>query len=257
MAGSALIHLLKKPMTKLKSINALPLVCAVVCVCVMNACGNEPTKPAIALPQTTEAIKDTMDHTGTAPSPLPAIAEPSADHLLVKLFREDAESKYDTVVHYSFLEHDMFPLATFNYPTLEKKTENGNSYTLFNDSISVRITKQAFAPKAHKLGYKKHDGDEMQILKTIDGKSFYGTDGEVPTWEISEINIVQNGQSFSFPQEEIKYYYQPNFNLTDVYLTKDGRIILWMINSDGAGGYYVVWVWKNGKILKRFVEEGF
>jgi hypothetical protein len=244
-------------MMKLKTINALKLVCAVVCCFLINACGNEPAKPAIALPKPTEALKDTADRTDTTPSPLPAITEPTAEHLLVKLFRESDESKYDTVVHYSFLEHDMFPLATFNYPTLVNKNESDNSFTIFNDSISVRINKRPFSPKAHKLGYKKHDGEEMQVLKTIDGKSFYGTDGEVPTWEISEINIVQNGQSFSFPQEEIKYYYQPNFNLADVYLTKDGRIILWMINSDGAGGYYVVWIWKNGKILKRFVEEGF
>jgi hypothetical protein len=236
----------------LNHIQALKTHFAMWSCIILVACANEPSQPA-----TTATVADTVSHANPVETTTQAISESTSELLKVKFFRDSDESRYDTIVHYSHLQHDMFPLATFNYPSLTNKTENGNSYTLFNDSISVRITKKPFDPKAHKLSYKKYGKDEQQVLETIDGESFFGTDGEVPTWEISEINIVQNGKSFSFPKGEIKYYYQPNFNLTDVYLTDDGRIILWMVNSDGAGGYYIVWIWRNGEILQRFVEEGF
>ncbi len=227
------------------------LISATLC---LHSCADAPPTN---VPTVVPEVKPDTLATSEVQVTTAVLKEPSSEHLLVKLFRDADETKYDTVVHYSFLEKDLFPLATFNYPAIQNKSENENSITLFDDSLSVRITRQKFEASAHQLAYKKYAGDDNQYLSKIDGQEIFGTDGGEPNYEIANIQITQNGKAFSLPKSEFKNLFEPNFMHADVYRTNDGRIILWMINSDGAGGYYVIWILKEGRVQKRFTGMGF
>jgi hypothetical protein len=135
-------------------------------------------------------------------------------------------------------------------------------YTRFSEKgIDVLIKAEPFYPMLHKLEYLPNS--KNQVLKKIDGQSFWGTDGAMPERKVLDVILTLHGNAINIPTKATDGIYNPNFGCNksycynSIYHTKDQkRIYIAMQNSDGAGFYQVVWVFEDGKYVGRIIELG-
>ena len=58
--------------------------------------------------------------------------------------------------------------------------------------------------------------------------------------------------------EQFQNLYEPNFEYTRVnYDVKNRTLYIQSLNSDGAGGYAVIWIIENGVFKKKVISRGF
>lgn len=165
----------------------------------------------------------------------------------IKIYKQnfkDERKDFDGYIDKSRL----FPLSQFK--SLSKKQVGKHIANVSNDSISITIKSSAFIAKNHKLHYYGIDK-----LLSIDGKHIWGTDGEVPKVKISSVSVILNSMPVIIPKSEFDDLYEPNFKNFHIYLSKNGTIYIEMDNSDGAGYYTVIWIIKNNKYLKRYIDN--
>jgi hypothetical protein len=134
------------------------------------------------------------------------------------------------------------------------------------DSLIIKIFLTRFDTIGHILTYYK---SPLHSLALIDGKPFFGTDGEVPRTRIKSV-IFQNGkQLFRFPAHATSGLYEPKFYYRNVqnnnlrmtckvFQSLDKRRhYIYMENSDGAGSYVLTWIIQDNKYLTRVIDNGF
>lgn len=137
------------------------------------------------------------------------------------------------------------------------------------NDITVVIEGAPFDTAKHTFGYDR--SQQVPFLCNIDGLGFWGTDGGMPRREIKGVNVTMKGKMLNVPKRGYTNLYEPNF--CDTYpgskdapisihascrLSKDReRLYIHMMNSDGAGGYLVTWIFQNGRYWGRVVEHGF
>lgn len=131
-----------------------------------------------------------------------------------------------------------------------------NATTTFkNNIIQVVISEKEFDKQKHKYQYVK---DSPNMILTIDGKEYWGTDGEIPQTEYKDITITLDNAIIRLPKEALENLYEPNLQMSQVnYNSKNKTIYISSMNSDGAGGYLVVWKIENGIYKERFIAYGF
>lgn len=107
----------------------------------------------------------------------------------------------------------------------------------------------AFVEKDHKVTRDK-DGH----AEKLDGKHFWGTDGELPKKSLS-LTVTLDGKAIAVPAEAVRDLYEPDMTaLVILTLGKPGeQAVVAMWNSDGAGGYLIAWSFVAGKYAGRTI----
>jgi hypothetical protein len=137
------------------------------------------------------------------------------------------------------------------------------------NEVSVVIEGAAFDTTKHSFGYDR--SQQVAILCNIDGHGFWGCDGDMPHREIKLLRVTVRGRTLSVPKHAYTNLYEPNFcdsyprTPTDPIALHAGcrlsmdrkRLYVHMMNSDGAGGYLVTWIFQDGRYFGRVVEHGF
>ncbi|MDX1830378.1 MAG: hypothetical protein R3342_12620 [Lutibacter sp.] len=104
--------------------------------------------------------------------------------------------------------------------------------------------------KEFSLENKISDFDGKWLTK-INGRRIYGTDGNIPKTEVVGIETSINGKSIEIPNILYEDIFECN-NEFEINKNKDDYIVhQW--NSDGAGGYLIVWVLGNEKLKQRLI----
>lgn len=93
------------------------------------------------------------------------------------------------------------------------------------------------------------------MLTKIDGKFFWGTDGEIPTIATASVKVFLNGASISIPENAYDDLYEPRTDTISLVKLPDGVVYIKMFNSDGAGAYAVIWIFKDGKYYGRYIDD--
>jgi hypothetical protein len=138
-------------------------------------------------------------------------------------------------------------LTKFTKIPVTKASEN--SVTFSNRKISITIHKKAFDKAKHTYKYYKENPNQ---LYQIDGKDIFGTDGNIPKAEYRSIEIEIDSLKLSLPKKAIENLYEPNLEYTLVnYDEKSETLYIQSLNSDGAGGYALLWVIEKGKYKMR------
>jgi hypothetical protein len=123
------------------------------------------------------------------------------------------------------------------------------------DSICIIAKEQMFSKKGHSFTYAKEN--RTQLIK-IDGRTFWGTDGGMPNQQYKSIEINNCRKQMMLPPIALADLFQPNIENTLVnYDAANDRLYIQSSNSDGAGGYLVIWLIEKGEYKKRLVVYGF
>ncbi|MBD0403031.1 hypothetical protein [Flammeovirga sp. EKP202] len=93
--------------------------------------------------------------------------------------------------------------------------------------------------------------NENGVVYQIDGLNFFGTDGELPKTEVKSVKVEIDGKRIVIP--EILYQDLYNCNNRINIFKKEDLCFFENTNSDGAGGYQIIWVFKSGKLIQRLV----
>lgn len=137
-------------------------------------------------------------------------------------------------------------LSTFKQVTL-----NDSILKLQLDSFLLSMAKTSFNRKGRQLNFDKQQGYQT-FMKYIDNKFPWGTDGNIPQKEYKFIQFKTRSTTLNFPTNWFKDLFEPNLDMTNVYLDKTtGKFYIEAFNSDGAGGYLVIWTIKNRQIIGR------
>jgi len=182
-------------------------------------------------------------------------------------------------------EYDKFSLKTIRDPRLKKiltpffeLTETDDSPKYFidykprftNDSAAyfvidkgaakgykIRLECQNFDSTKHKLTESARGG-----ICLIDNKIFWGTDETLPLKEIKKFEVSFNGQKIGMPLSEFRDIFNPTIGFSGQIISLHAKMdrqgeyfIIVLFGSDGAGSYSAVWIFKNGKYLRRVIES--
>lgn len=138
-----------------------------------------------------------------------------------------------------------------DYLKIDVYSEKETTLILKNDNIEINIIQEKFNPDKHKLTFDNW-------LTKINGKSFWGTDGGIPKTQYQSIKIKINNKNIDLPKTAFYDLFEPNWYHTKAnYDEKNDVLYLHSFNSDGAGGYAVVWKIEKGEYKDRLIMYGF
>ena len=138
-------------------------------------------------------------------------------------------------------------------PKIAKGITKGNTIVFEGKEIQVTLSTEKFDKSKHSFKYHKEYRD---IIEKIDGKLFWGTDGNMPKREYKSIEVKIRGKQVSIPQSAYNDLYESYLytEFNSVHYDKDNDILyIVALNGDGAGAYMVCWQIEKGVYKGRKV----
>jgi len=143
-------------------------------------------------------------------------------------------------------------LSEFANVPLIKETKTNVVFK--KDDLTISIESKNFESNTAKLTFSK----DKSFLEKINGKHFWGTDGRIPKTTFKSITITIGSQTIELPKNAFEDLYEPSlFNTKVNYDKSSNTLYISSSNSDGAGGYELVWVIEKGQYKERKVTYGF
>jgi len=139
------------------------------------------------------------------------------------------------------------------FPQIAKGIAKGNTIVFEGKDIQVALSTEKFDKSKHSFKYHKEYRD---IIEKIDGKPFWGTDGNMPKREYKSIEVKIRGKQVSIPQSAYNDLYESYLytEFNSVHYDKDNDILYIVANNgDGAGAYMVCWQIEKGVYKGRKV----
>ena len=140
-----------------------------------------------------------------------------------------------------------------NFPQIAKGIAKENTIVFEGKEIQVALSTEKFDKNKHSFKYHKEYRD---IIEKIDGKPFWGTDGNMPKREYKSIEVKIRGKQVSIPQSAYNDLYESYLytEFNSVHYDKDNDILYIVANNgDGAGAYMVCWQIEKGVYKGRKV----
>lgn len=134
-------------------------------------------------------------------------------------------------------------------------SKSSNAVILKKDSIEIILTQSKFEKSKHKFKYAKENPTQIEL---IDNERYWGTDGDMPKTQFEKVVVKIGKREIILPKEAIVGLYQPNLFTVQVNFDKKSNIIyISTFNSDGAGGYEVIWEIEDGLYKNKLIVYGF
>ena len=140
-----------------------------------------------------------------------------------------------------------------NFPQIAKGIVKENTIVFEGKEIQVVLSTEKFDKSKHSFKYHKEYRD---VIEKIDGKLFWGTDGNMPKREYKSIEVKIRGKQVSIPQSAYNDLYESYLytEFNSVHYDKDNDILYIVANNgDGAGAYMVCWQIEKGVYKGRKV----
>lgn len=155
---------------------------------------------------------------------------------------------------HGFIYYDRIEQTGSNI-SIALKSQKENEVVLTKDSVTVFVTRKKFDKTTHRFSYYK---DNPSQIEKIDNNRYWGTDGGMPATAYKKITVRTGSKTIVLPERAYKDLFEPNLYTTKAYFDKAKNIIyIQSMNSDGAGGYEVIWKIENGQYKERLVAYGF
>ena len=140
-----------------------------------------------------------------------------------------------------------------NFPQIAKGIAKGNTIVFEGKEIQVILSTEKFDKSKHSFKYHKEYRD---VIEKIDGKLFWGTDGNMPKREYKSIEVKIRGKQVPIPKSAYNDLYESSLYIefNSVHYDKDNDILYIVANNgDGAGSYMVCWQIEKGVYKGRKV----
>lgn len=142
-----------------------------------------------------------------------------------------------------------------SYPNIPLLTTDKSKTILQKDTLKIIVTQQNFDSSKHRFTYHKNYKDQ---IKFIDNKKYWGTDGGLPNTEYKSIDVFIGKTKVTLPKSALTNLYEINLYSSQVNHDKENDIIyIQCMNSDGAGGYEVIWKIEKTVYKERYIVYGF
>ncbi|GEP97619.1 SH3 domain-containing protein [Chitinophaga cymbidii] len=153
-----------------------------------------------------------------------------------------------------YVYQDRYKLIA-DFPEIPITKESENKIVLKKEDIAITISQSAFDKRKHKFTYIKDYPDQIEL---IDNQRYWGTDGGMPTRQFEKIEIRTGQKTLELPKSALDGLYEPGiYNAVVNYDKVSDTFYIQMMNSDGAGGYLVLWRVEKGVYKDRLVVYGF
>lgn len=161
--------------------------------------------------------------------------------------------KNNTITNGFVYNNRLLMIDSFTY--IPEAYRKDSTYVLKYDSIEVVIKERRFDSNKHKLGFYNGNKDQLEL---IDDEPFWGTDGGSPNSTYHSINIRIGKKKITLPSKSLKDLFQINlYNTRANYDAANDILYIHAMNSDGAGGYLVLWKIEKGIYTERLALHGF
>ena len=140
-----------------------------------------------------------------------------------------------------------------NFPQIDKGIAKGNTIVFEGKEIQVTLSTEKFDKSKHSFKYHKEYRD---VIEKIDGKLFWGTDGNMPKREYKSIEVKIRGKQVPIPKSAYNDLHESSLYIefNSVHYDKDNDILYIVANNgDGAGSYMVCWQIEKGVYKGRKV----
>lgn len=130
--------------------------------------------------------------------------------------------------------------------------------TFRSKDIMVEMRSDTFDYEKNKNYFSSTKYEDYVAVDKFKGQKLWGTDGGIPTSHYTSIKVTIKGRSIQIPEKEIENLFNVNNEFAACYFD-DRNDILYInsVNSDGAGGYAVLFTIEKGKYKKRVVTMPF
>jgi hypothetical protein len=138
-----------------------------------------------------------------------------------------------------------------DYPVIPTIKEKDTEHIYEGHGYKITVATMPFDKTKNKLQYSEPGST---VVVKINGKSFWGTDGGMPTTQYKSIVIEHGGKTVAIPKKDLDGLFDPNIRETSInYDTKNKMLYIQSMNGDGAGGYFVIWKIEDGVYKGRAV----
>ena len=142
-----------------------------------------------------------------------------------------------------------------SFENVALKSNLGGKVKMENGNIKIEIAETKFEKEKHKLTFYKNNKTQ---LDKIDNLQIFGTDGNIPKREYKSIKIEIDNVKIELPKNAIKNLFEPNLESSTVNYDKINDILyISSMNSDGAGGYLIIWIIEKKSYRNRIEAYGF
>lgn len=142
-----------------------------------------------------------------------------------------------------------------DYKNIPMQSNLNGKVILADKAIKIEITETQFIKANHKL---KFLSNSPSILEKIDNLTIFGTDGNIPKREYRSITVEIENEKIAIPASALQNLYEPTLEYTAANYDEVNNILyLHSSNSDGAGGYEILWIVENNKFKSRVEAYAF
>jgi len=165
------------------------------------------------------------------------------------------EYRKDTIIEFKHLEKvfEKYWEGELVYQSIPSSKKTYNSISFKGNNLQVKFEKEKFNFEKNKISRKEN------YINKINNKEFWGTDGNIPKFQLKNIHIIENGINYTIPKNLIDDLFEPTLDKDYIRIIENinNGIIIEMANGDGAGAYVVIFFIENMNIKKRIIYRPF
>lgn len=140
-----------------------------------------------------------------------------------------------------------------SFTPVPRVSANQHKAVFASENIKVEITAEPFKYKENKK-YFSSSSREIQTEDLYKGKPAWGTDGTIPQTRYRSVTARIGNHTVEIPSTETENLFNINTEFAECYFDAENETLyISMVNSDGAGGYVVLFRIEKGKYKGKTV----
>lgn len=138
------------------------------------------------------------------------------------------------------------------YEEIPATTTDAQKAVFILKNRKIEILSDTFNYKKNKKYFSSTHYGKQQIEDQYKGQQIWGTDGTIPQTHYLSITATIANKKVEIPQKEIENLFNINNENTACYFDNQNETLyITSLNSDGAGGYMVLFIIEKGKYKGR------
>ncbi|HCA06698.1 SH3 domain-containing protein [Chryseobacterium sp.] len=134
-----------------------------------------------------------------------------------------------------------------SYESVPAVSINENKAVFNLKNIAVTIESEPFNYKENKKYFSTTNYNGYKVEDKFKGQQIWGTDGTIPQTHYQSISVKIGGETLQVPPKEIENLFNINTESAACYFDSEHETLyINMVNSDGAGGYAVLFTIEKG-----------